>query len=88
MRFFNIGFGNLVSADRVIAIVSPESAPIKRMIQDSRERGDLIDASFGRSTRSVIVTDSGNLILSSLAPDVLGERVENAENEGDKASHE
>ena len=79
MKLINIGFGNLVSADRIVSIVSPESAPIKRMIQDVRDRGLLIDASFGRSTRSVIVTDSGNLILSSLTPEVLAERAEDKE---------
>ena len=79
MKLINIGFGNLVSAERIVSIVSPESAPIKRMIQDVRDRGLLIDASFGRSTRSVIVTDSGNLILSSLAPEVLAQRAEEKE---------
>ena len=79
MKLINIGFGNLVSADRIVSIVSPESAPIKRMIQDVRDRGLLIDASFGRSTRSVIVTDSGNLILSSLAPEILAQRAEDKE---------
>ena len=79
MKLINIGFGNLVSAERIISIVSPESAPIKRMIQDVRDRGLLIDASFGRSTRSVIVTDSGNLILSSLTPEVLAQRAEEKE---------
>ena len=79
MKLIGIGFGNLVSAERIISIVSPESAPIKRMIQDVRDRGLLIDASFGRSTRSVIVTDSGNLILSSLAPEVLAQRAEEKE---------
>ena len=79
MKLINIGFGNLVSAERIVSIVSPESAPIKRMIQDVRDRGLLIDASFGRSTRSVIVTDSGNLILSSLAPEVLAQRAEENE---------
>ena len=79
MKLINIGFGNLVSADRIVSIVSPESAPIKRVIQDVRDRGLLIDASFGRSTRSVIVTDSGNLILSSLAPEILAQRAENKE---------
>ena len=79
MKLINIGFGNLVSADRIVSIVSPESAPIKRMIQDVRDRGLLIDASFGRSTRSVIVTDSGNLILSSLAPEILAQRAEEKE---------
>ena len=79
MKLIHIGFGNLVSADRIVSIVSPESAPIKRMIQDVRDRGLLIDASFGRSTRSVIVTDSGNLILSSLAPEILAQRAEDKE---------
>ena len=79
MKLINIGFGNLVSSERIVSIVSPESAPIKRMIQDVRDRGLLIDASFGRSTRSVIVTDSGNLILSSLTPEVLAERAEDKE---------
>ena len=79
MKLINIGFGNLVSAERIVSIVSPESAPIKRMIQDVRDRGLLIDASFGRSTRSVIVTDSGNLVLSSLTPEVLAQRAEEKE---------
>lgn len=74
MKLIGIGFGNLVAAERIIAIVSPESAPIKRMIQEVRERGGLIDASFGRSTRSVLVMDSGNLILSALPPETLAAR--------------
>jgi regulator of extracellular matrix RemA (YlzA/DUF370 family) len=81
MKLINIGFGNLVSADRIVSIISPESAPIKRMIQDVRERGKLIDASFGRSTRAVIVTDNGNLILSSLTPEVLAQRAQETNNE-------
>lgn len=76
MKLVNIGFGNLVSAERIISIVSPESAPIKRMIQDVRERGLLIDASFGRSTRAVIVMDSGNVILSAVQPETLAARIE------------
>ena len=76
MRLINIGFGNMVSANRLVAIVSPESAPIKRMIQDVRERGALIDASFGRSTRSVLIMDSGNVILSALTPETLGTRLD------------
>lgn len=64
----------MVSAERVISIISPESAPIKRMIQDTREKGLLIDASFGRSTKAVIVMDSGNLVLSALTPEVLSQR--------------
>ena len=79
MKLIGIGFGNLVSADRIIAIVSPESAPIKRMIQDVREKGLLIDASFGRSTRSVMTMDSGNVILSALPPETLSARVEEKE---------
>lgn len=76
MKLVPIGFGNLISADRVVSVVSPESAPIKRMIQDVRERGLLIDASFGRSTKAVIVMDSGNVVLSALAPEVLAQRFE------------
>lgn len=82
MKLINIGFGNMVSADRIIAVVSPESAPIKRMIQDVRDKGLLIDASFGRSTRSVIVTDSGNVVLSALAADVLAARISDKSEEG------
>ena len=74
MKLIGIGFGNLVSAERIISIVSPESAPIKRMIQDARERGLLIDASFGRSTKSVITMDSGNVVLSALSPEALSAR--------------
>lgn len=74
MKLIGIGFGNLVAAERVISIVSPESAPIKRMIQEVRERGELIDASFGRSTRSVLVMDNGYLVLSALTPETLSPR--------------
>lgn len=76
MRLIGIGFGNLVSAERVISIISPESAPIKRMVQDVREKGLLIDASFGRSTKSVIIMDSGNVVLSALQPETLAARFE------------
>lgn len=74
MKLVNIGFGNLISAERTVSIVSPESAPIKRMIQDLREKGLLIDASFGRSTKSVILMDSGHVVLSALTPEVLSQR--------------
>lgn len=84
MKLISIGFGNLVSADRIVAIVSPESAPIKRMIQDVREKGLLIDASFGRSTRSVITMDSGNVVLSALAPEILAARCTENKTEGGK----
>ena len=76
MKLINIGFGNMISAGRLIAIVSPESAPIKRMIQEVREKGLLIDASFGRSTKAVIVMDSGNVVLSALPPETIAARCE------------
>ena len=82
MKLIGIGFGNLVSAERIISIVSPESAPIKRMIQDARERGLLIDASFGRSTRSVLTMDSGNVILSALPPETIAARSAEQKQEG------
>jgi len=82
MRLIGIGFGNLVSAERIIAIVSPESAPIKRMIQDARERGLLIDASFGRSTKAVITMDSGNVVLSALPPETLEARCAETDDKG------
>lgn len=69
MKLINIGFGNMVSAERIIAIVSQDSAPIKRMIQDSKEQGTLIDATFGRKTKSVIVMDSEHIILCSKSPE-------------------
>lgn len=76
MKLVNIGFGSMVSARRVVAMVSPESAPIKRLTQESRERGNLIDASFGRKTQTVLIMDSGHVILSSLTPEVLSSRFE------------
>jgi len=86
MKLINIGFGNLISADRLVAIVSPESAPIKRIIQDVRERGGLIDATYGRRTRAVIIMDSGHVILSALQPETLGTRVvQREETGGEKA---
>ena len=85
MKLIGIGFGNLINAGRIISIVSPESAPIKRMIQDARERGLLIDASFGRSTKAVITMDSGNVILSALPPETLATRcMDNTEQGGIK----
>lgn len=88
MKLVAIGFGNLVSVERIISIVSPESAPIKRMIQDVREKGLLIDASFGRSTRSVIVMDSGNIILSAIPPETLAARIEDKTEEEDISGNE
>ncbi len=74
IKLINIGFGNIVSANRVIAIVSPESAPIKRIISDARERGELIDATYGRRTRAVLVIDSGHIILSAIQPETVAHR--------------
>ena len=87
MKLVPIGFGNLISAERMLAIVSPDSAPIKRMIQEVRDRGDLIDASFGRSTRAVLIMDSGNVILSALSPEALAARVEDHPDEEEAAEH-
>lgn len=74
IKLINIGFGNIVSGNRVIAIVSPESAPIKRIISDARERAQLIDATYGRRTRAVIVTDSGHVVLSAIQPETVAHR--------------
>ncbi len=71
----NIGFGNIVAANRIVAIVSPESAPIKRIIQEAREKGVLIDATYGRRTRAVIVVDSGHVILSAVQPETVANRL-------------
>ena len=76
VKLINIGFGNIVSASRIIAIVSPESAPIKRIIQDARDRGMLIDATYGRRTRAVIITDSDHVILSAVQPETVAHRME------------
>lgn len=75
IKLVNIGFGNIVSANRIISIVSPESAPIKRIIQEAREHGMLIDATYGRRTRAVVVTDSGHIILSSVQPETVANRL-------------
>ncbi|MEL6602687.1 MAG: DUF370 domain-containing protein [Cyanobacteria bacterium J06614_10] len=77
MKLINIGFGNSVSASRVIAIVSPESAPIKRIISDARDRGQLVDATYGRRTRAVMVTDSGHILLSAIQPETVAQRFVN-----------
>ena len=75
MKLINIGFGNMVSANRLLAVISPESAPIKRIIQDTRDRGMLIDATFGRRTRAVLVMDSGHVILSAIQPETVAGRI-------------
>jgi len=89
MHLINIGFGNLITAERIVSIVSPESAPIKRIISDSRENGKLVDATFGRRTRAVIITDCGFVVLSSLQPETVSSRFSGksiaAESEVDKS---
>ena len=76
MQLINIGFGNIVSADRVIAIVSPESAPIKRIVQEAKDNKTAVDATYGRRTRAVIIMDSGHVILSAVQPETVAGRFE------------
>lgn len=78
MKLINIGFGNMVNANRLIAIVSPESAPIKRITVQARERGSLIDATYGRRTRAVLITDSDHVILSAVQPETVAGRLSEA----------
>jgi len=75
IKLINIGFGNIVSANRIISIISPDSAPIKRIIQEARDRGVLIDATYGRRTRAVIITDSDHVILSAVQPETVAHRL-------------
>ena len=90
MKLINIGFGNMVSANRLVAVVSPESAPIKRIINDARDKGQLVDATYGRKTRAVIIADSGHIILSAIQPETVAGRVSGkADREnGDEEDHE
>lgn len=80
MRLINIGFGNMIASERIVAIVSPDSAPIKRMIQDARDKGRLIDASYGRKSRAVIFTDSDHIILCAVQPETVSSRASGEEN--------
>ncbi|SMB93339.1 hypothetical protein SAMN00017405_0020 [Desulfonispora thiosulfatigenes DSM 11270] len=75
IKLINIGFGNIVVANRIIAIISPESAPIKRIIQESRDKGMLVDATYGRRTRAVVITDSDHVILSAVQPETVAHRL-------------
>ncbi|MBO5203405.1 MAG: DUF370 domain-containing protein [Clostridia bacterium] len=79
MRFINIGFGNMVAAERIVTIVSPDSAPVKRLIQDAKDSGRVIDVSCGRRTRSVIITDSEHVILSAVQSETIANRVDNTD---------
>ncbi len=77
MQLINIGFGNIVSAERIVTIVSPESAPIKRIVQESKDSKMAIDATYGRKTRAVIIMDSGHVVLSAIQPETIAGRIEN-----------
>jgi regulator of extracellular matrix RemA (YlzA/DUF370 family) len=84
MKLINIGFGSMLSAARVLAMVEPDSAPIKRIVQEAKERGMLIDASYGRSTKSVILMDTDHVILSALTPETLSARWQDKEIDADE----
>jgi hypothetical protein len=84
IKLVNIGFGNIVSANKLVAIVSPESAPIKRIIQEARDRGMLIDATYGRRTRAVIITDSDHIILSAVQPETVAHRLQSMDGQIDE----
>lgn len=81
MQLVNIGFGNIVSANRIIAIVSPESAPIKRIIQEAKDKGTAVDATYGRRTRAVVIMDSGHVVLSAVQPETVAGRLDNVDEE-------
>ena len=85
MKLINIGFGSMVAAGRVLSMLAPDSAPIKRIVQEAKDRGMLIDASYGRATKTVILMDTDHVILSALTPDVLSARwLDKQDNEGEK----
>ena len=84
MKLVNIGFGNMISAQRLLSVISPDSAPVKRLVQEARDRGMLIDASFGRKTKSVLVMDTDHVILSALEPKTIANRFQNEEEQTDE----
>ena len=84
MKLVNIGFGNMVSANRMVAIVSPESAPIKRIVQDAKAKGLLVDATCGRRCKAVLVTDSDHVVLSAISPETIGNRTEETEDKNEQ----
>ena len=88
MKLVNIGFGNMVSANRMVAIVSPESAPIKRIVQEAKEKGNLIDATHGRRTRAVIITDSDHVILSAIQTETITNRLSSDEVDDEEPEEE
>ena len=88
MKFINIGFGNMVASDRIITIVSPDSAPIKRLVQDAKDEGRVIDVSCGRRTRAVIITDSEHVILSAIQSETIAGRLDDADVGDDEEAEE
>lgn len=84
MKLINIGFGNLVSSSRIIAVVSPESAPIKRIVQEAKAKGLLVDATCGRRCKAVLVTDSDHVLLSAISPETIGNRTEETEDKNEQ----
>jgi len=82
LRLVNVGYGNTVNADRLLAIVSPDSAPIRRLVQDARDETRVIDATCGRKTRAVLIMDSGHVVLSPLQPETMAARIEDRSNKG------
>ncbi len=88
MKFINVGFGNMVALDRIVALVSPDSAPIKRLVQDSKDEGRVIDVTCGRRTRAVIITDSELVILSAVQTETIANRMENDSDEGEDETEE
>ena len=79
MKLINVGFGNMVASGRIVAIVSPDSAPIKRVIRESEDKGMLVNATYGRRTRAVLITDSGHVVLSALQPETVAHRLDETE---------
>ena len=88
IKFINVGFGNLVSAQRIVAIAGPDSAPIKRLVQDGREHDRVVDVSCGHRTRAVILTDSGHIILSGIKPETISNRLSDDTNEEEEENEE
>ena len=88
MKFINIGFGNMVASDRIVTIVSPDSAPVKRLIQDAKDSGRVIDVSCGRRTRAVIITDSEHVILSAIQSETIANRLDSNDSGQDEESEE
>jgi regulator of extracellular matrix RemA (YlzA/DUF370 family) len=88
MKFINIGFGNMVASDRIITIVSPDSAPVKRLVQDAKDTGRVIDVSCGRRTRAVIITDSEHVILSAIEAKTIANRLDSNESDTDESEED